>query len=341
MKDLTPLRFTAIDSLRKATVAKLTKLEKVAMPYTLIGLEDGLFENAKGLRYADFLFCDSTEIVSKLHDGAFKRLGINTDQTLVYVPNTYGESDGTNIVVLQKNGFKAKAFRMVDSLNYMVPYAFETDKVENSRALPAAAVPYTICVPYKVNVPAYSRAYTLSNRDGNTLVFKEVKGELEAMKPYLLKVVGNKRLRKTSATLNTEIKQTIPANDATTYGHQVDAPGYSLRGTFEAIDNKTADELGAYVLQSDGNWHPVASSTEAEKKASILPFRAYLLQSTRTANMSIGMELEDLDDIDGIDTIETIDADGTEHYYDLQGRDLPGKPSKGIYFHNGKKVVAN
>lgn len=195
-----------------------------------------------------------------------------------------------------------------------------------------------MCVPYKMNVPAYSRAYTLSNRDGNTLVFKEVEGELEAMKPYLLKVVGNKRLRKTSATLNTEIKQTIPASDATTYGHQVDAAGYTLRGTFEGIDNKTANELGAYVLQSDGNWHPVASSTEAEKKACILPFRAYLLSNTHGANASISMELED---VDGIDTIETIDADGTEHYYDLQGRELPGKPSKGIYIHNGKKVVAN
>ena len=132
---------------------------------------------------------------------------------------------------------------MIDSLNYMVPYAFETDKVENTRSLSAAAVPYTMCIPYKVNVPAYSRAYTLCNRDGNTLVFKEVTGELEAMKPYLLKVVGNKRLRKTSATLNTEIKQTIPANNATTYGHQVDAAGYTLRGTFEGIDNKTASEL--------------------------------------------------------------------------------------------------
>ena len=28
------------------------------------------------------------------------------------------------------------------------------------------------------------------------------------------------------------------------------------------------------------------------------------------------------------------------HYYDLQGRELPDKPSKGIYIHNGTKVVA-
>lgn len=168
-------------------------------------------------------------------------------------------------------------------------------------------------------------------------MFKEVKGELEALQPYLLKVLGNKRLRKTSATLNTEISQTIPASNPNTYGHQVDAAGYSLRGTLEGFDNKTANELGAYILQSDGNWHPVSSATAANKKAVILPFRAFLLPSTHNANASISMELEDAD---GIETIETIDADGTEHYYDLQGRELPGKPSKGIYIHNGKKVVA-
>ena len=77
-------------------------------------------------------------------------------------------------------------------------------------------------------------------------------------------------------------------------------------------------------------------ATEEYKKAVILPFRAYLLPSARNANPSIPMELENTD---GIDTIETIDADGTEHYYDLQGRELPGKPNRGIYIHNGKKVV--
>ena len=345
VKDLTPLRYTQVDTLSKATLAPLTKLEKVAMPVTLKGMEDGLFENAKGLRYADFIVCDSTEIVSQLHDGGLNRLGIDTDKTLAYVPATYGESDGTNIVVLTADGkFRAKAFRMVDTLDYVVPYAFETDTIVNTRSLPVASVPYTVCVPYKLKVPAYSRAYLLSERSGNTLIFKEVTGELEAMRPYLLKVVGNKRLRKTSTTLNTGIDQTIPANSATTYGRQDDAPGYTLRGTFDGIDNKMAGEMGAYILQSDGDWHPVLSSSDAEKKAEILPFRAYLLPSMHYAKAQIGMMLEDAD-VDGIDTIETIDVDGTERYYDLNGRlratgnqKLETLP-KGIYIHNGKKVM--
>ena len=38
--------------------------------------------------------------------------------------------------------------------------------------------------------------------------------------------------------------------------------------------------------------------------------------------------------------IQTIDRDGTQYYYDLNGRLLPGKPQKGIYIHQGKKHVA-
>ena len=51
--------------------------------------------------------------------------------------------------------------------------------------------------------------------------------------------------------------------------------------------------------------------------------------------------LEDGPDIPtDIDTLKTIDADGTERYYDLNGRELPEKPAQGVYIHNGKKYVS-
>ena len=91
------------------------------------------------------------------------------------------------------------------------------------------------------------------------------------------------------------------------------------------------------MLQDDGKWHPVLTDTEAHQQAAIPPFRAYLLPSARNAGARISMVLID-SDATAIDTIETIDEDGTHRYYDLQGRELPGKPSKGIYIYNGKKV---
>ena len=117
---------------------------------------------------------------------------------------------------------------------------------------------------------------------------------------------------------------------------QVNTAGYAMRGTFDPISNAEAAQLGAYILQSDGDWHPVASSTEAEKKAVILPYRAFLLPSTLNAKSRIGMTLEDATDID---SIETIDEDGTSRYYDLQGRELPSKPTRGIFIQGGKKTL--
>ena len=40
-----------------------------------------------------------------------------------------------------------------------------------------------------------------------------------------------------------------------------------------------------------------------------------------------------------VPTIQTIEADGTSRYFDLQGRMLNGKPNKGVYIENGKKVI--
>ena len=55
------------------------------------------------------------------------------------------------------------------------------------------------------------------------------------------------------------------------------------------------------------------------------------------------------DIVTGIDTavgvdnntiIRTYDNDGSERYYDINGRRLNGKPQKGLYIHNGKKIYA-
>lgn len=334
VRNLSPLSHTRIGYLDKATLAPLKELEHISLPISLYEMEEGLFAANRHLRSVDFLMCDSTDIVSTLRNGGFAKYGINTQQTLAYVPNTYGNTDETNVVVNDGGILRTKTYRMVDSLSYVVPYEFEAEKIENSRTLAASAIPYTFCVPYKMNVPLYARAYKLSEREGNSLVFTEVKGELEAMQPYLLKVVGNKRFRKMSTTLNSVIAQTIPANGVNTYGRQNDVPGYSLRGTFDAISNQEAAEMGAYILQSDGDWHPVSPDNQ---KASILPFRAFLLPSARNATARICMTLDD--DTAGIDSIETIDEDGTHRYYDLNGRELQGKPNKGVYIHNGKTYM--
>jgi hypothetical protein len=37
--------------------------------------------------------------------------------------------------------------------------------------------------------------------------------------------------------------------------------------------------------------------------------------------------------------IQTIESDGTSRYFDLQGRMLNGKPVKGLYIEDGRKII--
>jgi hypothetical protein len=334
-KNLTPLQYTSVDSLSKATLAPLAQLEKLVMPATLSAIEDGIFENNKNLRYVDFLQCKNNEFIASLRMDLDDKKGINLEKTLVYMPAAYGDGGEDNLVVEYNGKLKCVKFVLQDSLDYMVPHSFEAEQVINTRPLAISNIPYTVCLPYKVYVPTGAKAYKLSDRDGNKLVFTEEEDEMEAMKPYLLNVEGDKSLKGDPVTLNAYIygTQIIPSNTEVRV-QQDDAPGYSMRGTFSAISNAEAADLGAYILQSDGDWHPVSTSNQ---KASILPFRAYLLPSARNAMSRIGMQLGD--NATGIDSYTTIDRDGTERTYDLQGRRIDARSAKGVVIINGRKVI--
>ena len=168
----------------------------------------------------------------------------------------------------------------------------------------------------------------MSGRSDSELIFTQTLDRLEALEPYLIWADQN------DATLGTSAAD-IPASGGMTYGHQHDAPGFSMRGTLYGINNAEASELGAYTLQGDGKWHPVQSDTDEHRAARILPYRAYLLQNRVVGTRTIGMTLEGTT---GIEQLRTIDSDGTERIYDLNGRQLSA-PTKGINIINGKKLI--
>ena len=330
IKDLTPLRYTLVDSLKAADMKPLIKLERIAMPMTLASIGDSAFADAKNLRWADFMMCDSTVLMTDLQNGGLRKKGL-TENTLCYLPAAYGQTDEVNVVVGDTTSVMNCAnYRLIDGLDYDVPYKFNAKKVENTRTLAKSEVPYTICLPYSMQIPNGARAYKLSGRSTNELIFTQTFETLEALQPYLIWAADG------NASLNAGAAE-IPASGGMTYGKQHDAPGFSMRGTLNGISNAEAAELGAYTLQQDGKWHPVMADSEAHRAASIVPFRAYLLQNRGAQTRSIGMSLEGTT---GIEQLRTIDSDGTERIYDLNGRRLSA-PTKGINIINGKKVMVN
>ncbi|MBR0268748.1 MAG: leucine-rich repeat protein, partial [Prevotella sp.] len=182
IRDLTPLKYTAIDSLSRATLAPLTQLETIALPEWLTAIEDGAFTAAANLRYVDMLACDTTVMIDRMKNGGLKRMGINTDQTLVYVPQQYGETDEVNVIWGREGSLQANTYRLVDGLDYNVPYTFQTQHVRNSRKIAESDKPYTLCLPYQMSVAGGARLYALIDRSGATLTFSETDGQGEAMK---------------------------------------------------------------------------------------------------------------------------------------------------------------
>ena len=227
-------------------------------------------------------------------------------------------------------GFHAQTFRLVDGEDYCVPFAVTADKVENTRTLRKSVAPYTVCLPYALDIPAGAKVYRLSGRGTNELIFAQHTERMEAMQPYLVWTENADALLSTANV-------TLPSsNNGQTVGSQQSSVGYTLRGTLNSIDNQEAVELGAYVMNDDSKWHPVLSDTEVHKAVTIPAFRCFLLQSRQGGTRTIGMTLED---VNGIEQLRTIDADGTERIYDLSGRRIDGNV-RGIVIKNGKKMVS-
>ena len=193
---------------------------------------------------------------------------------------------------------------------------------------------YTCYLPYALtlseeNAKVY-KPYTSSVEDGvTTITFEQVENNaMEAYKPYYIVVSGS-----SGVDLSTDENITIVSdtNGSWTVG------GYELKGTTVEIPNSSLYDADkpAYLLQSDGKWYKAPQNNE---QAYVGPFRAYFQAISSSDAQVLDMVLDETNDIQ---QIRTIDADGTEHYYDINGRLLNGKPSqKGIYIHNGKKYIS-
>lgn len=194
---------------------------------------------------------------------------------------------------------------------------------------------YTCYLPYALtlseeNAKVYKPSTSSVEEGVTTITFEQVENNaMEAYKPYYIVVSGS-----SGVDLSTDENITIVSdtNGSWTVGD------YELKGTTTTIPNSTLYDANkpTYILQSDGKWHKVP---ENQPKAYIGPFRTYFKATSASATRALNMTLED-SEATAVDTvIRTIDVDGTEHYYDMNGRLLSGKPQKGMYIHNGKKYI--
>ena len=187
----------------------------------------------------------------------------------------------------------------------------------------------TLYLPYATEVPAGMKAYKFNEADGSVLKFTEVDA-IEANKPYVLEQASaaSQDFSATNVTIDVDNSGNFNNGD------------WTLKGTVEQISNADLlTEAGsgkAYIVQTDGKWHPVESNASVYIPA----FRAYFICSNPSTARIMDMSLGD-GETTQIHLIGN-DAEQTTNIYTLDGRFVGTEKAalkKGVYVVNGKKVT--
>lgn len=289
---------------------------------SVIGIVDNVFEEkAEKIRSVDLTKCEDIDVLyvdRNMQGNPFYGL---KDNALVFVPEEKA-FPSVNVVV----GDKCQKLLLKEGETFYSPHAFKAVHVEYKRTMDADDC-YTICLPYSAPKKDGLKYYALSGVDGTTLQFDEVT-ETQPGVPYL--VVTTSAVENLDfdgdAETSTDVTKTVVDGGS--------AGGYTMHGTFSTI--LPAQTVGKYILQAGKKWQKAKTTNPT---VYIDPFRAYL---TGSANARELLESAIGEGTTAIQNIQTIDKDGTEQWYDLNGRRIDGKSAKkGVYIQKDKKVMSH
>ena len=225
---------------------------------------------------------------------------------------------------------------------------------------------YTLCLPFYAELFGTGCDFTIYSKaevtENNELLFtEELLPFLYPGNAYLIVVnEGTLRLQEEGVTIIAEADEADDdMNSVLLNNGNGQIAGYWL-GSLKEVSHDEAVSRKAFTLASDGSFQRITDENPTWKWPA---FRAmFCATDLMTADKlttkyqldANGEEEEDRSlpapdgyqgDNDGEATaiapvIHTINLDGTERWFDLNGRQLSGKPTKkGVYIHRGKKQV--
>ena len=261
VKDLSSLDKSAVESLKAATLAPLTELQKITLPATLTTVEDKVFAANTKLQWADFSQCTAEGVLTESNIG---NLGINTN-ALIYAPESFTATGHTNVVYGTEGNLMCDHFTISDDATYAVPRAFTARSISYDRQF-AKGERSTLCLPFDMEVPEAVNAYLLKEEKENAIVVERVE-RIEAGKPYVI-------ITDEVMTLSTQVETTVV--EAPNRLPQVETANYVMTGTLKALSAEEVEKGRMYLLGDDNCWYQGSQQT-------LPPYRAYM-QAT-TANM--------------------------------------------------------
>ena len=282
IKDLTSLELTAVDSLKNATLAPLTELEKITLPATLAVVENGAFAANTKLQWADFAQCTNEGVLTESN---ISQLGINS-YALIYAPENFTATGLTNVVYGSEGNLNCDHFTISDNAAYAVPREFKAAAISYDRLFKQGETT-TLCLPFDMEIPVGSRAFVLTAEVGDTMFVAQVKS-MEANRPYVVMADEDVTFGTTNETL-------VPV--ALNRPEQETTPNYALLGTFAPINAKDAEGQRMYILDENASWSLVKDAAEGEQVLS--PYRVYMQTMKPNAPATIMMREAVFNIVDG------------------------------------------
>ena len=256
------------------------------------------------------------------------------------ITTTDGE-DYWRLLMAQDNGVKYVDVPIFEFDTEKNEYIFdENDQLVETGEYTQAAdgrdfspIGYSLYLPFSMKIPAFCKVYqpkmvTERNDDEIKVVFSQIEGDqIEAFTPYYVVV------ERDTISLATEAEAICPK---VTNG-VVALDGIEFVGSSQRLERQEALNQETFILQNDGNWHRVTSTSPLITH--VPAFRSYFRLKASTYAQTVVTAFEE-DDTPTRVKITTVDSDGTERWFDLSGRMLGGKPTQtGIYYHNMEKVL--
>ena len=294
---------------------------------TVNGIAEGAFNGEGNDSPTNILIPDGVDVAENAID--------NTKTATEGYSEVEADNSGNISVVKKTEGTDEVITVSVDEHKNTVTDAVMQErpsvKLNYSRTLTANDEAYTICLPYAPPTQTGIKYYELSEVETAKLRFDEVTTP-EANKPYLAIVSSSEDVNVGTTQTGTLSNVAIVQETGSTQ-----IAGYKMVGTLTGLKNADAVTAGAYILQTGNVWKKVSDETDAKKAAYIPPFRAYIVATGGSNSTLLNSEFVDAD-FTGINGLKTVDADGTVHYYDLNGRRISEPTQKGVYIVDGKKV---
>lgn len=190
----------------------------------------------------------------------------------------------------------------------------------------SAGVPSSVCLPFQPTATSDGKFYTYKSDDDKHIVIT-TEGSPLANTPYFFYPSNN-------ATLSSTASQTIGAVTTAEEKPSNNLYGVYAGKSFAGVSN--AYGMASTAFTYNGTNYPAGTFVKFTDKAYLNPFRAYLLLNGSGAKSAV-MEMVVDDTPTGI-TNQPTASNAETPYYNLQGMRLTS-PTKGIFIHNGKKIV--